>query len=255
VRDALYVAASHACFGQANGVTGVSVTDYVLVHGGWRGGWIWKRVRDRLAAAGHRVFTPTFTGLGERAHLLDRDVGLETHIDDVANLLVWEELQDVALVVHSYGGFVGRHVADRMPERLRSLVYLDAFVPDNGKRIQDYVPDIKFDEVAAAHGDGWKVPPIPAAVFCDNAADIAWVDRQTTRHPLSTLETPARLTGACDEVGNIGYILARKYRESPFPQFYPRAAERGWWQTELPCGHDVMLDMPDELTALLLARM
>jgi pimeloyl-ACP methyl ester carboxylesterase len=233
---------------------GVPVTDYVLVHGAWCGSWIWKRVRDRLAGAGHRVFTPTLTGLGERSHLLDRRIGVQTHIDDVANLLVWEELRDVVLVGHSYAGFVVRHVADRMPERLRSLVYLDAFVPENGKRIQDYVPDIKFREVAAAHGEGWKVPPIPAAAFGVHAADIAWVDRQATMHPLSALETPARLTGACDEVGNIGYILAREHRDSPFPQFYPVAAERGWWQAELPSGHAVMLDMPDELTALLLAR-
>src|SRR4051812_33029796 len=119
---------------------GVPVTDYVLVHGAWCGSWIWKRVRDRLAAAGHRVFTPTLTGLGERSHLLDRRLGVQTHIDDVANLLVWEDLRDVVLVGHSYAGFVVRHIADRMPERLRSLVYLDAFVPENGKRIRITCP-------------------------------------------------------------------------------------------------------------------
>jgi pimeloyl-ACP methyl ester carboxylesterase len=193
------------------------VTVYVLVHGACCGSWIWKRVRDRLAAAGHRVFTPTLTGLGERSHLLDRRLGVETHIDDVANLLVWEELRDVVLVGHSYAGFVVRHVADRMPERLRSLVYLDAFVPENGKRIQDYVPNIKFREIAASHGEGWKVPPIPAAAFGVNAADIAWVDRQATMHPLSTLETPARLTGACDEVGNIGIHPGPRASRQPVP--------------------------------------
>ena len=99
------LAASPACFEQADKAMGFSVTDYVLVHGAWCGSWIWKRVRDRLATAGHRVFTPTLTGLGERSHLLDRRVGVQTHIDDVANLLVWEELRDIVLVGHSYAGF------------------------------------------------------------------------------------------------------------------------------------------------------
>ena len=102
-----------------------------------------------------------------------------------------------------------------------------------------FAKNFKFREVAAAHGEGWKVPPIPAAAFGVDAADIAWVDRQVTMHPPSALETPARLTGACDEVGNIGYIPAREYRDSPFPQFYPVAAERGWCHAGLPSGHAV----------------
>ena len=109
------------------------MTDYVLIHGGWHGSWCWTRVRRLLVAEGHRVFTPTLTGIGERSHLLSRDVGLDTHIADVANLMIWEDLRDIVLVGHSYGGVVARHVADQMAGRIRSLVYLDAFVPDNGK--------------------------------------------------------------------------------------------------------------------------
>jgi pimeloyl-ACP methyl ester carboxylesterase len=230
------------------------MTDYVLVHGAWHGSWCWTRVR-RLLAAGHRVFTPTLTGLGERSHLLSRDVGLDTHIADVANLIIWEDLRDIVLVGHSYGGMVVRHVADRMPDRIRSLVYLDAFVPENGKTLFDYLPDNGESDrkLAMAHGDGWRVPPRSASFFGVNAADAAWVDRQCTMHPLSSFEAPAQISGTCDAIANIGYILATGF-DSPFGQFAARAAERDWWREELACGHDVMLDMPNELAALLQER-
>ena len=113
------------------------MTDYVLIHGAWHGSWCWARVRRLLAAGAHRVFTPTLTGVGERSHLLSRDVGLDTHVADVANLMIWENLRDIVLIGHSYGGVVARHVADRMPDRIRSLIYLDAFVPENGKTLFD----------------------------------------------------------------------------------------------------------------------
>jgi pimeloyl-ACP methyl ester carboxylesterase len=229
------------------------MTDYVLVHGAWHGGWCWTRVRRLLAAKGHRVFTPTLTGVGERSHLLSRDIGLDTHVEDVVNLMIWEDLRDIVLVGHSYGGAVVRHVADLMPDRIRSLVYLDAFVPDNGKALFDYLPDggKGFRDLAMADGDGWKVPPPPASFFAVNPLDADWVDRQCTMHPLSTFEEPAKLTGACDDVPAIEYIQARAF-DGPFGPFYARAGERGWRQAALACGHDVMLDMPNELTALLL---
>jgi pimeloyl-ACP methyl ester carboxylesterase len=232
------------------------VTDYVLIHGAFHGGWCWTRVRSLLESKGHRVFTPTLTGLGDRSHLLSRDVGLDTHIADVTNLMVWEELSDNVLVGHSYGGFVVRHAADRMPERIRSLIYLDAFVPDNGKAVCDYVPDKgqKFRELAATTGDGWKLPPRPASTLAVNAADADWVDRQCTMQPLSTFEAPAQISGACDTIPNIGYIRARNYDSPYFDVFYTLAAERCWWREEFACGHDVMLDMPNELTAVLLRR-
>jgi len=199
------------------------MTDYVLVHGAWFGSWCWARVRRLLTAAGHRVFTPTLTGVGERSHLLSRDVGLDTHVADVANLMKWEDLRDIVLVGHSYGGAVVRHVADRMPDRIRSLVYLDAFVPENGKSLFDYIPDSGkgMRELAVAKGDGWKIPPMPAVNIGVNAADAAWVDCQGTMHPLSSCEAQARLSGACDSIPNIGYILARDY-DGPFGHFTPR---------------------------------
>jgi pimeloyl-ACP methyl ester carboxylesterase len=231
------------------------MTDYVLIHGAWHGSWCWTRVRRLLADKGHRVFTPTLMGIGERSHLLSRDVGLDTHVADVAKLMSWEDLRESVLVGHSYGGIVARHVADRMPARIRSLVYLDAFVPDNGKALFDYLLDNgkSTRELAVAQGDGWKVPPPPASFFAVNAADADWVDRQCTMHPLSTFEVPAQISGACDGIPAIGYILARGF-DGPFGQFYTKAGERRWWQAELACGHDVMLDMPNELTSLLVQR-
>jgi len=231
------------------------MTDYVLIHGAWHGSWCWARVRRLLAAGAHQVFTPTLTGVGERSHLLSRDVGLDTHVADVANLMIWENLRDVVLVGHSYGGVVVRHVADRMPDRIRSLVYLDAFVPENGKALFFTCPI----RVRATGNWLWpmamagRTPPRPASFFGVNAADADWVDRQCTMHPLSSFEAPAQISGACDDIANIGYIRASGF-DSPFGQFYAKAGERRWWREELACGHDVMLDMPNELAALLQQR-
>ena len=151
-------------------------------------------MRNLLAARAHGVFTPTLTGVGERSHLLRRDVGLDTHVADVANLVIWENLRDLVLVGHSYGGIVARHVADRMPDRIRSLIYLDAFVPENGKTLFDYLPDNGEGDrkLAVAHGDGWRVPPRQASAFAVNAADAAGVDRQCTMHRCPVLKRRRR---------------------------------------------------------------
>ena len=116
------------------------MSTYVLVHGAWHGSWCWKRVRKALQANGHDVFTPTLTGLGERSHLLSREVNLETHIDDVVNLIRWEELSNIVLCGHSYGGVVVSGVADRVPDRIGALIYLDAFVLEDGRSVHDEVP-------------------------------------------------------------------------------------------------------------------
>src|SRR4051812_4933591 len=118
----------------------VSRKTFVLVHGAWHGGWCWRRVGDRLRALGHDVRTPTLTGVGERAHLLSPAVTLRTHVDDVVNVIKWDELTDVVLVGHSYGGFIVSEVVERVPHAIASIVYLDAFVPENGKSLQDYAP-------------------------------------------------------------------------------------------------------------------
>ena len=227
---------------------------FVLVHGAWHGSWCWKRVRTALHARGHEVFTPTLTGVAERSHLLSPDVNLSTHIQDVVNLMQWEELSDVVLCGHSYGGCVISGVADRMPSRLRALVYLDAFVLEDGQSLHDTLPPAQRNlqlEAAARDGEGWKVPPIPAEVFNVNANDREWVNRQCTVQPIATFQEPLKLRGRIDPTTEVTFILATGFDGSPFPPFYHRAKAKGWKTLTVACGHDVMLDRPEELTSAL----
>jgi len=228
---------------------------FVLVHGGWHGSWCWKRVRNALQARGHDVFTPTLTGVGERSHLLSPDVNLDTHITDVVNLIRWEELSGVVLCGHSYGGCVITGVADRLSDRIAALVYLDAFVPEDGQSLFDILPTFyKTSQLEAAQrdGGGWRVPHIPAEVFNVSAGDREWVNRQCTMQPIATFQQVIKLIGKGDPVKRVTFILATDFPDSPFPAFYERAKVRGWKTLTMPCGHDVMLDRPEELTGALL---
>lgn len=232
------------------------MASFVLVHGAWHGSWCWSRVRSSLQAKGHNVFTPTLTGVGERSHLLTRDVTLETHILDVVNLIRWEELSDIVLCGHSYGGCVISGVADRVPDRIRSLVYLDAFVLEDGENQLQHLPDRLRDrllEGTRTVGEGWKVPPIPAEVFKVNADDRDWVNLQCTVQPIGTMQQCIRLADGIESIQNVTFILATGWMEdSPFPTCYKRAKAKGWEAVTIECGHDVMLDRPEELTNLLL---
>jgi pimeloyl-ACP methyl ester carboxylesterase len=228
---------------------------YVLVHGAWCGSWCWKRVRKALQAAGHEVFTPTLTGLGERSHLNSPSINLDTHVADVVNLIQWEELSDVVLCGHSYGGCVIGGVADRIPDRIGALVYIDAFVLENGKSLHDSVPpEAKSAQLDGARkvGEGWRVPPMPAEAFNVNAQDRAWVNRQLTMQPLATLQQQIHLTGEIARIRNVTFILASGRLPSPFLPSYENAKAKGWKTLTMACGHFVMLDLPGELTQELL---
>jgi pimeloyl-ACP methyl ester carboxylesterase len=231
------------------------VATFVLVHGAWHGAWCWSRVRHALQAQGHEVFTPTLTGLADRSHLLSREVDLETHVADVANLLKWEDLSDVVLCGHSYGGCVISGAADRVADRIGALVYLDAFVPKDGESVHDMLPPEARDaqlQGAREFGDGWRVPPIPAEFFNVNAADRAWVDNLCTPQPLATFQQGVRLKGRPDAIANRSFIFAAGWGPSPF-HFYEDAKAAGWRTSEADCGHDVMVDDPAFLTRELLA--
>ena len=219
---------------------------FVLVHGAWHGSWCWKRVRRLLQSQGHEVFTPTLTGVADRSHLLSPTVTLETHILDVINLIRWEELSDVVLCGHSYGGAVVTAVADRLPDRVTSLVYLDAFIPDSGTSVATKVRNPVID--------GWKVQPISAERFNVNFEDRAWVDRQCTAQSIDCWLQPLHLERGLSEFRNVTYVLATAWggESQPFRSQYGKAQALGWTTLEIACGHDVMLDQPRDLTQILL---
>lgn len=230
-------------------------TTYVLVHGAWHGSWCWKPVRKRLQEAGHQVFTLSLTGLGERSHLNSAGVNLSTHIEDVVNLLRWEDLADVILCGHSYGGIVISGVADRVPERIRSLLYLDAFVPEDGESLLDIHPPglaQRMRILAQTAGNGWNVPPIPAEHFNVNLRDTAWINSQCTSQSIATFEEHIKLNQVSSRTHDATYICATEWDNSPVQASYGRAKAKGWNTRTIACGHEVMLDRPGELTDLLL---
>ena len=230
------------------------MSTYVLVHGAWHGSWCWQRVREELQRGGHIVHTPTLTGVGERSHLLSPTVTLDTHVQDVVNLIRWEQLQDVVLCGHSYGGMVVTGVADRVSEQLSSLLYLDAFVPADGQCLYDLLPADQRElqqQLTRDIGEGWKVPPIPAEVFNVNPADRAWVDRQCTMQSAATFTQPLRLSGPGLAAKQVHYAFAGGWEGSPFGAMLSRARELGWHTSTLQGGHDLMLDCPAAVCALL----
>src|SRR3954469_16669204 len=196
---------------------------FVLVHGAWHGSWCWARVRRALADRGHRVFTPTSTGVGERSHLLARGIDLQVHVDDVANLIRWEQLESVILCGHSYGGCVISGVAEALPDRIAALVYLDAFLLEDGESLHDLLPAEQREmqlSLANEFGEGWRVPPIPAEVFNVNARDREWGERQCTFQPLATFQQPIQLNGGPPQISRNYFIYASDWEATPFGVSY-----------------------------------
>jgi pimeloyl-ACP methyl ester carboxylesterase len=230
---------------------------YVLVHGAWHGGWCWRRVASRLRAAGHEVYTPTLTGVGERVHLAGRDVSLSTHVADVANVLRFEDLSEVVLVGHSYARMVVTGVVAHMPERVKDLVYLDAFLPRPGQSLHDLVaPEAAAAQREAAdqEGDGWRVPPFVSILGLTDPADLEWASPKLTPHPLATLsEKLDYSTPLEDQPFSRTYILATAPPRPHFAAIHASLEHHPAWRVEqIPTGHDIMLTRPDDLTAILL---
>lgn len=227
---------------------------YVLVHGAWGGGWKYARVAEALRKCGHTVFTPTLTGQGERSHLSSTTINLSTHVTDILNVIRYEDISNIVLAGHSYGGMVIAGVADAVPEKIAALVYLDAFIPEDGKSLFDlYIPAAAqmFVDRAGTLG-GAFVPPPAAAFFGVNEKDAPRVDALAAPHPVATMMEKIRLTGGYKQVTKRIYVHGTVLpRESPFKPFYEQAQREGWEAHALPCGHDVMLDLPERLTEIL----
>jgi pimeloyl-ACP methyl ester carboxylesterase len=229
---------------------------FVLVHGASRGGWCYGRVADRLRAQGHRVFTPTLAGLGERSQEASRPINLTTHIDQILDLFRWEELDDVVLCGHSYGGMVVGGVADRVADRIRNLVFLDAVIPENGKSMTDYVfPGealLPVMDLVGQAGGGLMLPAPPAAFFMVNEADQPMVDRLCTPHPMASLLEKITIGTNADRIPGHTYIYGTQMGFPPLVQQYERAKTlAGWTVFEVEAGHDVMLDAPVRLAEIL----
>ena len=219
---------------------------FVLVAGNGEGGWIYRRIANLLAKRGHQVFTPTLTGLGERSHLLSASINLTTHITDVVNVVQWEDLTDIVLCGHSYGGMVITGVAERIGERIASIVYLDALIPEDDQSTLDINPRKLADGIAS--------PPPKATVLKVNDKDQAWVDAKCTPQPNGAASEKLKVTGAYQRIRKKVYVRAGGYPNQVFTKFYDRVrADPSWTVHVLPCGHDIMVDMPDELSDILVA--
>ena len=229
------------------------MTTYVLVHGAWSGAHTWRYVRPLLREAGHEVFTPTLTGLGERSHLAHPGVGLSTHGLDVANVMMYEDLDDVVLVGYSYGGMAVTAALRHVGERVRHLVYLDAFVPGEGESL--YSMTGQPARHAGLMGSDWLVPH-PAGLFGDAHAD-PWFDARSVPHPVGCFEEPVHLRRALEEEpfsrtfvkatvdagpgGGAFWDVARRLREHP-----------SWRYREVSATHHLVRTHPREVVEVLL---
>jgi pimeloyl-ACP methyl ester carboxylesterase len=239
------------------------MTHFVLVHGAWHGAWCWRRVQPALVRLGHVAHAVTLTGVGERAHLLSKAITLETHIADVAGLIEAEELQDVVLVVHSYAGMIGTAIADRMPQRIKHLVYLDAAIPEPGESWSArHTPATRDGRIQAAEASPhYTLPPPDPAIFGLAGDDHAWVARRQTPHPAEPYTHP--LAFSIERVASVPRTfidctrpplatidsIRQRVRD---PLFWGGAWQRGGRVVEMKTGHDPMVSAPEDLVRILL---
>ena len=238
------------------------MTTYLLVHGGFHGGWCWNRVAPLLRGAGHDVYVPTLTGLGERSHLLTPNVDLETHIQDLLQVMFYEDLHGVVLVGHSAAGAVITAVAERAPDRIAHVVYLDALIPANGQSYAELLPPpmwAALREQATAHGEGWRLPPAPPHAFgLSDEADIAWAQARLSAQPMRPLEQPIRVGNPA--TARLPHTIIDCTQGLRGPSIAADAVasaqvwtERGWGYHTLDTGHDAMITAPRQLADVLLA--
>jgi pimeloyl-ACP methyl ester carboxylesterase len=230
------------------------LTTFVLLHGAWHGGWCWRFVAPALRGAGHNVYTPTLTGLGERAHLAQSEIDLKLHVQDVLALLEMEDLRDIVLLGHSYGGMVVTGVADRCAARISRLVYLDAFVPENGKCALDYiVPERAAAFRKEGERSGWISPPPLSLWGITRPEHIEFAKPREAKQPFRAFNQPIRLENEAT-LARLPktYIYCSSPATGTFDKFAMKyRADPSWLFFEIRSGHDAMILVPGELTAVL----
>lgn len=228
---------------------------FVLVHGTGHGGWCWQRVSPILRAAGSTVYAQTLTGVGDRSHLTQCGVNLTTHITDVTSLLFYEDLTEVVLVGHSYAGMVITGVAATTPERLKQLIYLDAYLPDEGQSEVDLWPPAMRTEIEAAAraSDARRPPPSPESMGITDRAMADWMRDRITPHPMATYTEAVPKGDARSAAIPRAYIACTEGPlTSVFGPFADKARAAGWIVREIATGHDAMLTVPEDVARLLL---
>lgn len=226
---------------------------FVLVHGAWHGGWCWKKVKTILENQGFSVYTPTLTGLGERSHLLNEEIGLDTHIQDIVSVLEYEDLKNVVLVGHSYGGMVITGVAGRSAKRISHLVYLDAFLPENGKALKDYLPGNNSENNQPQEKRDWKVPPrSTAAEFgVKEKEDIEWTEKRLGPQSAKTFVQAVTIENPIPD--SIKKVYIQLTDDSPwFVEAAEKARTNGFKSIKyLGGGHDAMISQPAKIAEIL----
>lgn len=224
---------------------------FLVAHGAWTAGWSWKKMHPLMRAAGQRLLTPTLTGLGEREHLARPDIDLETHIQDLLGVLEFEELRDVVLIGHSYGGMVATGVADRARERIAQLVYLDAFVPQSGQSLFDLQTPEAQEKFRARAADGWRVSPNPMPTDTP-PEDLAWSNPKRRPQPIGTLEQKLAFRNGPLTLPR-HYIWCRLTGPHNFRRFHDAVQGQSDWRTyTLECSHNPHITMPEVVRDLLL---
>lgn len=229
---------------------------FVLVHGAWHGGWCWTRVAEGLRAQGHAVYTPTQTGLGERRHLLTPEMTLDTFVADIVNVFEAEELTDVVLVGHSFGGLSITGVADRIPQHVRHLVYLDSIILQPGQSLFGKLPAdaIAKRRKAAAEAGHVIAAPAPKYLGVPDGPDADWVRRRMTPHPFGTWDSPLKLDHPVGNGRPCTYVACTKPQLASVKAYAEWARAQPRWDVRgLRTGHDAMITAPAEVIALLSA--
>ena len=228
---------------------------FVLVHGAWHGGWCWKKVKILLETQGYPVYTPTLTGLGERSHLLNEEIGLDTHIQDIVSVLEYEDLNNVVLVGHSYGGMVITGVAGKSAERISHLVYLDAFLPENGKALKDYLPGNNSGNNQPQEKRDWKVPPRSTAIEfgVKEKEDIDWTEKRLEPQSAKTFVQAVTIENPISD--SIKKVYIQLTEDSPwFVEASEKAQTNGFESIKyFGGGHDAMISQPVEIAKIFIS--